>query len=246
MTTTAGPPGPVNPGRRRAVPRAAVPCRLHRRATSHRPDVHPGVPHRAATGNPAAATPSERAAARTSERHGRRGRWCRSRWRRGAAGGYAAGRAAEEREPELITHRAYNGTGYDDDPYDDYGYDEAGYDDRDDLARSREPGYDTDDADDDGAAVDAKGKPVLSAAERKKRRWRRIRRAAYAFVGVFLVLPALAFAVTYFFVDVPTPEEVAAEQGKVVTYYFSNGKEMGRDVPPEGHRIILKPEDIPR
>lgn len=163
----------------------------------------------------------------------------------GAAGGYAAGRAAEEREPELITHRAYNGTGYDDDPYDDYGYDEAGYDDRDDLARSREPGYDTDDADDDGAAVDAKGKPVLSAAERKKRRWRRIRRAAYAFVGVFLVLPALAFAVTYFFVDVPTPEEVAAEQGKVVTYYFSNGKEMGRDVPPEGHRIILKPEDIP-
>ncbi|WP_245992331.1 transglycosylase domain-containing protein [Prauserella muralis] len=151
--------------------------------------------------------------------------------------------APEDREPELITHRAHNGTGHDD--HDGYGYDDHdgyGYDDdrwSDDDQRFHESGFDEDP---DGTGAD---KAPLTPAQRKKRRWRRIRRTLYACVGIFLVLPALAFTITYFLVDVPSPEEVAAEQGKVVTFYYANGKEMGRDIPPDGgNRIILKPEDI--
>ncbi len=64
---------------------------------------------------------------------------------------------------------------------------------------------------------------------------------------MFFVLPAIAFAVTYFLVDVPSPREVAQQQGKVVTYFYADGTEMGRDVPPggDGNRILLKPHEIP-
>ncbi|WP_235998677.1 transglycosylase domain-containing protein [Qaidamihabitans albus] len=161
----------------------------------------------------------------------------------------------DDREPELITHHVHNGTGgyggyhsrggQDGDDYtqhvdhDGYGdYDEYG--DRwsaEDEHRFQETGLDDDD---DG------GKAALTPAERKQRRWRRIRRTAYALVGLFVVLPALAFTITYFLVDVPSPEEVAAQQDKVVTYYYSDESEMGKDIPPSGgNRIILGPEDIP-
>jgi membrane peptidoglycan carboxypeptidase len=137
----------------------------------------------------------------------------------------------EPREPELLTHHEHNGTGPHE-RYDDY---EDGYDDQ----RFAEFGPDGEDPQDED------GKPVLTPEQRKKRRWRRIRRTMYALVGVFLVLPAIAFAVTYFFVDVPTPEEVAAQQGKIVTYYYANGAEMGKEVPDNGNRVLLKPEQIP-
>lgn len=86
----------------------------------------------------------------------------------------------------------------------------------------------------------------MTPAQRRKRRWKFIRRGLYAFVGLFMVLPAIAFAITYFLVEVPSPEEVAADQAKVVTYYYADGKtEMGRDIPPDGgNRQILKSEDV--
>lgn len=98
---------------------------------------------------------------------------------------------------------------------------------------------------DDEEPTGRKGKKLLTPAQRKKRRWRRIRRTIYAGVGVFVVLPAIAFVVTYFMVDVPTPEEVAAQQGKVVNYYYAGGEKMAEEAPPEGRRVILQPEDIP-
>ncbi|RZQ65068.1 transglycosylase domain-containing protein [Amycolatopsis suaedae] len=155
--------------------------------------------------------------------------------RRGAAP--AAGAAGfPEREPELITHHEHNGTtdprGHRDD-YDDYDYD-----DRDDVyTASGAEGYDDE--------PPARGKGGLTVAERKKRRWRRVRRVAYVMVGLFVVIPAVAFAVAYFVVDVPTPEEVAAKQNKVVTYYYGDGQtELGRDIPPGGNRQILKYEQM--
>ncbi|WP_433470877.1 transglycosylase domain-containing protein [Saccharomonospora azurea] len=168
----------------------------------------------------------------------------------GAAAAASDGRAdAGDREPELITHRAYNGTadgpgGYD--RFDGDGFD--GFDDGiDDRARgeNHEAGLD---ADPDGApAPKKKGKAALTPAQRRKRRWKIIRRSIYAFVGLFFVLPAIAFAVTYFLVDVPSPSDVAKDQAKVVTYYYADGEtEMGRDVPPDGgNRILLKPHEIP-
>ncbi len=89
------------------------------------------------------------------------------------------------------------------------------------------------------------GKPILTPAQRKKRRWRRIRRVLLALFGVFFVLPAIAFVITYFIVDVPSPQAVAATQGQAVTYYYADNTEMGKDVPSGGNRQILTSEQIP-
>ncbi|WP_410608903.1 transglycosylase domain-containing protein [Amycolatopsis sp. lyj-109] len=134
-----------------------------------------------------------------------------------------------EREPDLITHHAHNGTedGYD--PYDD--------DDRfDEFADDVEPQQE----------LDEKGRKVLTPAQRKKRRWKIIRRVAYACVGVFFIVPAIAFVITYFMVDVPTPESVAALQSQPITYYYADGKTvMGKALPKGGDRQLVKPGDIP-
>ncbi|WP_410637648.1 transglycosylase domain-containing protein [Amycolatopsis sp. lyj-346] len=141
-----------------------------------------------------------------------------------------AGRRPEPepaREPDLITHHAHNGTedGYE--PYDDR-FDE--------FADDVEPQQE----------LDEKGRKVLTPAQRKKRRWKIIRRVAYACVGVFFVVPAIAFVITYFMVDVPTPESVAALQSQPVTYYYADGKTvMGRQLPKGGDRQLLKPGEIP-
>lgn len=156
---------------------------------------------------------------------------------------------AEQREPELITHRAYNGTadgGFDGDGYDRFDApDRPGSGDR-----LHEPGID-DPNDTPAPSNGKKGKKgkkgkALTPAQRRKRRWKIIRRSLYAFICLFFVLPASAFAITYFLVDVPTPESVAAQQDKVVTYLYSDGEtEMGRDIPADGgNRILLKPHEI--
>jgi membrane peptidoglycan carboxypeptidase len=165
----------------------------------------------------------------------------------------------EDREPELLTHShfddPYSDTRYTDDrysadPYSDDRYSDDPYDDDpysedwpEDELELREQGVDGDGEDDD---ADGKGKgAVLTPAQRKKRRWRRVRRTAYALVGLFVVLPAIAFTVAYFLVDVPSPEAVAADQNKVVTYYYANGEVMGKEIPKGGNRILLEPGQIP-
>ncbi|WP_244180293.1 transglycosylase domain-containing protein [Amycolatopsis pretoriensis] len=97
----------------------------------------------------------------------------------------------------------------------------------------------------DDGRPDDDGKPVLTPEQRKKRRWKIIRRVAYAFVAVFFVLPAIAFVITYFLVDVPSPTEVAQNQSQAVTYLFADGSPMGKDVPRGGNRVLLTPEQIP-
>ncbi|KDN17839.1 transglycosylase domain-containing protein [Amycolatopsis rifamycinica] len=133
-----------------------------------------------------------------------------------------------EREPDLITHHAHNGTEDSYEPYDDDRFDE--------FADDVEPRQE----------LDEKGRKVLTPAQRKKRRWKIIRRVAYACVGVFFVVPAIAFVITYFLVDVPTPESVAALQSQPITYYYADGKTvMGRQLPKGGDRQLLKPGEIP-
>ncbi|WP_167441333.1 transglycosylase domain-containing protein [Amycolatopsis vastitatis] len=137
-----------------------------------------------------------------------------------------------EREPDLITHHAHNGT--DDigrDPYDD-GYDDAGFNE---FADDVEPQEE----------LDENGKKVLTPAQRKKRRWKIIRRVAYAFVGLFFVVPAIAFVITYFLVDVPTPESIKSLQNQAITYYDVNNQVMGKETPPSGDRQLLKPGEVP-
>ncbi|MEV6874857.1 transglycosylase domain-containing protein [Amycolatopsis sp. NPDC051128] len=140
-----------------------------------------------------------------------------------------------QHEPDLITHHAHNGT--DDigrDPYDD------GYDSYDDAAFN-EFADDVEPQDE----LDEKGKKVLTPAQRKKRRWKIIRRVGYGFVGLFFVVPAIAFVITYFMVDVPTPESIKSLQNQPITYFDANGQVLGRELPPGGDRQLLKPGEIP-
>ncbi|KAA9166648.1 penicillin-binding protein [Amycolatopsis acidicola] len=144
----------------------------------------------------------------------------------------------EEREPGLLTHDALGaGAGYSDD-YDDYDEDQT---------RFNEFGPDDDEAgaDADGKKKGKKDKAALTPKQRKKRRWKIVRRTLYALFGFFVVLPALAFTIAYFFVDVPTPDEVLAQQSQVVTYYYSDNTVMGKEVPDTGNRQILKAGQIP-
>lgn len=136
------------------------------------------------------------------------------------------------REPDLITHHAHNGT--DDigrDPYDD-GYEDAAFNEYADDVEPQEE-------------LDEKGKKVLTPAQKKKRRWKIIRRCAYVFFGLFVVVPAIAFVITYFLVDVPTPESIKALQSQPITYFDANGQQLGRELPPGGDRQLLKPGEVP-
>ncbi|AIJ27100.1 transglycosylase domain-containing protein [Amycolatopsis methanolica] len=150
----------------------------------------------------------------------------------GAAAGSAGRRPGMgDSEPGLLTHAELRSGGYHDD-YDDY---------------VDEPVTDSDPEDDapEETGKGKKGKAALTPKQRKKRRWKIIRRSLYAFFGVFVVLPAIAFTIAYFLVDVPTPEEVLAQQDQVVTYYYSDGSVMGKEIPDSGNRQILKPGQIP-
>ncbi|MBB4687306.1 transglycosylase domain-containing protein [Amycolatopsis jiangsuensis] len=94
-------------------------------------------------------------------------------------------------------------------------------------------------------AEPARDKKGRTPAQRKKRRWKIIRRCVYAFVGIFVVIPAIAFVITYFSVDVPSPQSVAHGQNQAVTYLYADGSQMGKDVPPGGNRQILTAGQIP-
>ncbi|WP_309235491.1 transglycosylase domain-containing protein [Amycolatopsis sp. SID8362] len=122
-------------------------------------------------------------------------------------------------EPELITHHAHNGTGPDEPPTVP-------------IIRQR------------AGAPPRRPRP-LTAQDLRRRRWKRVRRIAYVAAGLFFFVPGIAFAITYFAVDVPSPETIAQAQGQAVTYLFSDGTEMGKDVPTGGNRQILAPNQIP-
>ena len=80
---------------------------------------------------------------------------------------------------------------------------------------------------------------------RKRRRWKTVRRVLYVLSGLFFLVPAVAFVITYVAVDVPSPDTVAQQQGQAVTYLYADGTEMGKDVPTGGNRQLLDPAQIP-
>ncbi|SEB39903.1 Membrane carboxypeptidase (penicillin-binding protein) [Amycolatopsis tolypomycina] len=83
------------------------------------------------------------------------------------------------------------------------------------------------------------------AADPRRRRWKTVRRVVYVLSGLFFLVPAVAFVITYFAVDVPSPASVAQSQGQAVTYLYADGTEMGKDVPTGGNRQLLDPAQIP-
>ena len=70
-----------------------------------------------------------------------------------------------------------------------------------------------------------------------------VRRALYAMAVVFLVLPAVTFAMAYLIVDVPKPGDIRTNQ--VSTILASDGSELAKIVPPEGNRVDVNIDQIP-
>ncbi|MDQ7809992.1 transglycosylase domain-containing protein [Amycolatopsis sp. A133] len=87
--------------------------------------------------------------------------------------------------------------------------------------------------------------PPRPAPDLRRRRWKTVRRVLYVLSGLSISVPAVAFVITYFAVDVPSPDTVAQSQGQAVTYLYADGTEMGKDVPTGGNRQILDPAQIP-
>lgn len=135
------------------------------------------------------------------------------------------------REPELLTHRHHDLGADSPDPEAERRIAAlaAGSDVAD--AAHAESGYD--DGDEDPTDEDR-------AARRKKLIKRGLIGAALACV----LGPILVFAALYLVVDVPTPTQVAAGQGKTVTYFYADGTVMGKDF-QDGNRVILRPDQIP-
>jgi membrane peptidoglycan carboxypeptidase len=146
-----------------------------------------------------------------------------------------------DREPDLLTHHEHNGSSPNDFDYDDeHTGEQHGYNDYRPDDDGDEPG-----TDEDGK----KKKPVLTPKQRKKRRWRRIRRTLYVLFGLFFVLPAIAFVIMYFNVSVPTPESVAAKQSQPISYFYADGSLMAKELPPAalgggGNRVPLKVGEV--
>ncbi|HKS45274.1 MAG TPA: transglycosylase domain-containing protein, partial [Amycolatopsis sp.] len=130
-------------------------------------------------------------------------------------------------EPGLLTHNELGGGRYTD-----------GFD----AVNGEQARFD--DFGDEPAPEQGSGKE-LTPRQRKKRIWRRVRRTMYVLVGLGVVVPAVAFTIAYFLVDVPTPEQVLAQQSQAVTYFYADGSQMGKDIPDSGNRQILPPGQVP-
>ena len=70
-----------------------------------------------------------------------------------------------------------------------------------------------------------------------------VRRSLYLMAVVFLVLPAVTFAMAYLIVDVPKPGDIRTNQ--VSTILASDGSELAKIVPPEGNRVDVNIDQIP-
>ncbi|OXM73688.1 MULTISPECIES: transglycosylase domain-containing protein [Amycolatopsis] len=83
--------------------------------------------------------------------------------------------------------------------------------------------------------------------EKQRRRWwRRARRVAYVLTGLFVGVPAIAFAIGYLVWDVRSPQEVLADLDKTVVIQYADGGELMRVVPPDGDRTFTPYALIPR
>ncbi|WP_236790390.1 transglycosylase domain-containing protein [Amycolatopsis sp. GM8] len=133
-------------------------------------------------------------------------------------------------DPGLLTHSPLGAGSFPEDDYDDE------QDKFDEFGRDESP---------EEAATGKKDKAVLTPLQRRKRRWKIVRRVLYAMFGLGVIVPAVGFTISYFLVDVPTPEEVLTQQNQVVTYYYGDNSVMGKEVPDTGNREILKPGQIP-
>ncbi|QUQ70073.1 penicillin binding protein [Kutzneria sp. CA-103260] len=80
--------------------------------------------------------------------------------------------------------------------------------------------------------------------DNRKRIWRRIRRTCYVLVSAAIFVPAIAFVITYFVVDVPDPDAIAAKETQTVTLYYADGSKMV-DIAQNGIRSKVSYAQLP-
>ncbi|MFD2416747.1 transglycosylase domain-containing protein [Amycolatopsis pigmentata] len=73
---------------------------------------------------------------------------------------------------------------------------------------------------------------------RNKVFWRRARRTLYVLTGVGLVVPVVAFLITYSSVVVPDPSSLAASHNQQVTLYYSDGSVMYTKSASGSHQMV--------
>ncbi|CRK60641.1 Multimodular transpeptidase-transglycosylase [Alloactinosynnema sp. L-07] len=115
------------------------------------------------------------------------------------------------------------------------------------LLTHREPDYEDNYVDNDDYGPDED--PLTDAESKRLRRkkiWRRVRRTAYVGTALMIILPVLAFFITYQMVEVESPEQVANQQDKVVTLNWADGSEMAKLAKSGGNRIMLTYDQIPK
>ncbi|GAA5122997.1 transglycosylase domain-containing protein [Haloechinothrix salitolerans] len=139
----------------------------------------------------------------------------------------SGGTGTEPPEPELLTHRPAG---------DPMWRDPAADDEMTAFVANHEQGPDL--------PGDPDEEDVDDGLTAKQKRWRLVRRIGYAAVTVFVLVPIAIFTVLYFVLDVPSPYEVAASQDKTVTYMYSNGGVMAKDI-TDGNRVLLEPDQVP-
>jgi membrane peptidoglycan carboxypeptidase len=75
--------------------------------------------------------------------------------------------------------------------------------------------------------------------------WRRVRRVGYVVAAIVLVVPLLAFGITYVSVDAPDPRAVGDQQ-QTVTLYYADGSVMTTIGPSTGgNRTLIRIEQVP-
>jgi membrane peptidoglycan carboxypeptidase len=77
-----------------------------------------------------------------------------------------------------------------------------------------------------------------------RRLWARTRRIGAVGLALFVVAPALVFALGYLLFSVPTPDEASIQQ--VATINFADNTEMARIVPEEGNRTRVTIDQVPK
>ena len=73
--------------------------------------------------------------------------------------------------------------------------------------------------------------------------WLWVRRGVYLTLVVLVLLPIVTFAMAYFIVDVPKPGNIRTNQ--VSTILASDGSQIAKIVPPEGHRVDVNISQVP-
>jgi membrane peptidoglycan carboxypeptidase len=86
-------------------------------------------------------------------------------------------------------------------------------------------------------------KARLAAMTPKQRLNHRLRVAAAALVGTFVVFPALVFFVGYVCFSIPSPDDAVNKQ--IATINFTDGSQLAKVVPAEGNRIKVDIDQVP-